>query len=174
MQVYVTVLGIIVAILVIAAILGKRNELKAEKYFRSKAKRNWGKPSDIDIRENRRKAIPKYFENHVEEAAIDDITWNDLGLDDVYDRVNYCQSGAGQEYLYYRLRTPMQSDDFDAFEKHLNEHGVKLIQTGPNSRHPALKWGFFNTNDKLGTMIEVTNFEEVANLEKAEQEKKEP
>ena len=117
MQVYVTVLGIIVAILVIAAILGKRNELKAEKYFRSKARRNWGKPSDIDIRENRRKAIPKYYENHIEDASIDDITWNDLGLDSVYDRVNYCQSGAGQEYLYYRLRTPMQSDDFDSFEK---------------------------------------------------------
>ena len=42
MQVYVTVLGIIVAILVIAAILGKRNELKAEKYFRSKAKVKYG------------------------------------------------------------------------------------------------------------------------------------
>lgn len=63
------------------------------------------------------------------------------------------------------------TDNFDAFEKHLNENGVQLIQTGPNSRHPALKWGFFNTNDKLGTMIEVTNFEEVANLEKAEKEK---
>ena len=66
------------------------------------------------------------------------------------------------------------TDNFDAFEKHLNEHGVQMVQTGPNSRHPALKWGFFNTNDKLGTMIEVTNFEEVANLEKAEKEKKEP
>jgi len=59
------------------------------------------------------------------------------------------------------------TDNFEGFEKHLNENGVQLIQTGPNSRHPALKWGFFNTNDKLGTMIEVTNFEEVANIEAA-------
>ena len=66
------------------------------------------------------------------------------------------------------------TDNFDGFEKHLNENGVQLIQTGPNSRHPALKWGFFNTNEKLGTMIEVTNFEEVANLEvAAAKEKKE-
>ena len=64
------------------------------------------------------------------------------------------------------------TDNFDAFEKHLNENGVRLIQTDPNSRHPALKWGFFNTNDKLGTMIEVTNFEEVANIEAAGREKK--
>lgn len=120
MQVYITVLGIIVAILVIAAILGKRNEKRAEKYFRNKAKKNWGKESDIDIRESRRKAIPKYFENHKEKTAIDDITWNDLGLDSIYDRINYCKSGAGQEYLYYRLRTPMQTDDFDAFEKQVD------------------------------------------------------
>lgn len=65
------------------------------------------------------------------------------------------------------------TDNFDAFEKHLNENGVQLIQTGPNSRHPALKWGFFNTNDKLGTMIEVTNFEEVANIEAAAAKEKE-
>ena len=52
--------------------------------------------------------------------------------------------------------------------KHLSSNGVHLVQTGPNSRHPALKWGFFDTNKKLGTMIEVTNFQEVANIEAAE------
>ena len=60
------------------------------------------------------------------------------------------------------------TDNFDAFAAHLAENGAELVQTGPNSRHPALKWGFFSTNDKLGTMIEVTNFQEVANIEAAE------
>ena len=57
----------------------------------------------------------------------------------------------------------------------LNENGITRIQTGPNSRHPKLQWGFFNTNEKLGTMIEVTNFEEVDNIiaaEKAAEENK--
>lgn len=63
------------------------------------------------------------------------------------------------------------TDNFDAFVNHLNAHGVRLVQTGPNSRHPALKWGFFDTNEKLGTMIEVTNFQEVANIEAAEKGK---
>ena len=54
----------------------------------------------------------------------------------------------------------------------MNEHGVQLIQTGPNSRHPALKWGFFNTDEKLGTMIEVTNFAEVAKIEAQENKDK--
>ena len=38
-------------------------------------------------------------------------------MDSVYDRVNYCLSAAGDEYLYYMLRTPRQVDDFDDFEK---------------------------------------------------------
>ena len=62
MQVYITVLLIIAAILVIAAILGKRNENRAERQFRNKAKKNWGKLSDVEIIESRRKAIPKYYE----------------------------------------------------------------------------------------------------------------
>lgn len=122
MQVYLTVLGTIVAILVIAAILGRRNEKAAERYFRKKTINNFGKAPDVNIREARRKAIPKYFENHKEKTAIDDITWNDLGLDDVYDRINYCVSGPGQEYLYYKLRTPMQTDDFESFEEQVNNY----------------------------------------------------
>ena len=67
------------------------------------------------------------------------------------------------------------TDNFAGLEEHLNECGVQRIQTGPNSRHPALQWGFFNTNEKLGTMIEVTNFEEVDKIvaaEKAAEENK--
>ena len=64
------------------------------------------------------------------------------------------------------------TDDFTAYEKHLNACGAQRIQTGPTSRHPALRWGFFNTNEKLGTMIELTNFAEVAKLEAEEAEKK--
>lgn len=57
------------------------------------------------------------------------------------------------------------TDDFPAYERHLNSCGAEKIQTGPTSRHPALRWGFFDTGEKLGTMIELTNFAEVAKLE---------
>ena len=61
MQVYVTVLGIIVAILVIAAILGKRNEKRAERFYRNKFIKNWGKEPTIDIRDSRRRGYPQIF-----------------------------------------------------------------------------------------------------------------
>lgn len=60
------------------------------------------------------------------------------------------------------------TDNFDAFVKHLNSNGVHLCRPAPIPGSPALKWGFFDTNEKLGTMIEVTNFQEVANIEAAE------
>lgn len=119
MQVYLTVIAAVAAILAIAAILGKRNEMQAEKNFRAAMKRKWGEEPNLDIKEGRMSAIPKYFERHKTKDSIDDITWNDLGMDAVYERLNYCRSGAGQEYLYYRLRTPEQTDDFETEEKHI-------------------------------------------------------
>ncbi|MGN1346141.1 MAG: hypothetical protein ACI4V1_05100 [Eubacteriales bacterium] len=40
---------------------------------------------------------------------IDDITWNDLGMDDVFKRVNSCLSTSGEQYLYYMLRCPSRT-----------------------------------------------------------------
>ena len=37
---------------------------------------------------------------------VDETTWNDLNLDEVFRRINACQSTAGEQYLYYMLRRP--------------------------------------------------------------------
>lgn len=55
--------------------------------------------------------ISMYYQKHQEADQIDDITWNDLNLDAVYQRLNTCLSAAGDEYLYYRLRTPVKEED---------------------------------------------------------------
>lgn len=34
---------------------------------------------------------------------IDKVTWNDLDMDDVYKRIDNCQTSIGQEYLYHKL-----------------------------------------------------------------------
>lgn len=41
---------------------------------------------------------------------IDNITWNDLSLDEIYARLNSCVSSAGDDYLYERLRNPYICD----------------------------------------------------------------
>ena len=48
--------------------------------------------------------------------ALDDRTWADLNLDDVFALVDRTQSSVGQQLLYRRLRTAPQGDHLDAFE----------------------------------------------------------
>ena len=43
---------------------------------------------------------------------VDDTTWNDLNMDTVFKRVNACCSTAGEQYLYYMLRRPMDRETF--------------------------------------------------------------
>jgi len=49
-----------------------------------------------------------FYERHKKEGQLDDITWNDLGMDEIFKRMNYTLSASGEEYLYYKLRTPEQ------------------------------------------------------------------
>lgn len=51
--------------------------------------------------------ISMYYQKHRMKEQIDDITWNDLHLDEIYESINTSCSAAGDEYLYYRLRTPV-------------------------------------------------------------------
>ena len=50
-----------------------------------------------------------FFQKHEKDGQIDDITWNDLNMDDIFKRMNYTFSASGEEYLYYTLRTAKQS-----------------------------------------------------------------
>lgn len=55
------------------------------------------------------KNVSSYFRNKNEKNIIDDITWNDLNMDDIFKKINNTQSTAGQEVLYDMLRTPVYS-----------------------------------------------------------------
>ncbi len=55
--------------------------------------------------------------------------------------------------------------DFAGVREHFNLNSIELAQTGPTSRHPMLRWAFFDTVKELGTTIEVFNAIEVAKLE---------
>ena len=57
--------------------------------------------------------IPQYWKELKKkipsEDVVDDVTWNDLDMELVYDRINCCQSSVGQDYLYatlHRLNQP--------------------------------------------------------------------
>lgn len=55
-------------------------------------------------------------ENGLDAFYLDDITWDDLALTDVYKRLNATQTSSGEQYLYYQLRTPAQ--DVETYQRH--------------------------------------------------------
>ncbi len=52
-----------------------------------------------------------FYERHRKDGQVDDITWNDLGMDDIFKRMNYTFSASGEEYLYYTLRNTKKTKE---------------------------------------------------------------
>ena len=82
-----------------------------------KLRRSFGQIPEKEIPPERFEKIPYYFEHHRREGQIDDITWNDLNMDDLYERIDCTLSAAGEEYLYLLLRTPAYTEDGQAFKE---------------------------------------------------------
>lgn len=106
--------------IVIAALLGLRDKSAYRKRLIRSLTENYGKKPVRTLSSEKREHIKGYYNNHRSEDQIDDITWNDLDMDSVYDRMNYCLSAAGEEYLYYLLRTPYGTSDTEKLEKEVS------------------------------------------------------
>ena len=107
-----------VLFLVFIFVQGKMQENKERKWFLQKLRDEYGQKPQREYKPERYVRIPGYYECHREQWQIDDITWNDLGMDEIFERMNYTLSSTGEEYLYYRLRTP----EFDQEKlRHFNE-----------------------------------------------------
>lgn len=69
---------------------------------------------EVDIKMNR---VSSYYENKCNAKIIDnsnivdDITWNDLNMDEVFKKINNTQSTVGQEKLYDMLRRSLYDDN---------------------------------------------------------------
>ncbi|MBP5415129.1 MAG: hypothetical protein ILN61_07825, partial [Lachnospiraceae bacterium] len=100
-----------VIIITVAALLiffgaGYRKEQLDKKAYKEKLKKDYGKISTRKLSSEELKSIKGYTNYHLHDDLIDDITWNDLDMNLVYSKMNYCKSSAGDEYLYYILRSP--------------------------------------------------------------------
>ena len=80
-------------------------KLRIEKMLKS----NWGVYPTRDYKGVEFQKIRKYYdmlkeENKENASYIDDITWNDMGMDSIFKSMNNTQSSIGEDYLYHRLR----------------------------------------------------------------------
>ncbi|MDE7223539.1 MAG: hypothetical protein K2O34_07145, partial [Acetatifactor sp.] len=91
-------MGLFLLLLAGQSILADRSE---KKRFERKLYESYGKRPDKEYKAERFMRIPGYYEHHRRQGQIDDITWEDLSLDQVFMRLNYTISSSGEEVLYH-------------------------------------------------------------------------
>lgn len=109
---------LIAALVVTAIYVSLRESGRRRQKMIQKIRDSWGKASDRNITDEELDTISHYCKDCAngdipcdESDYIDEITWNDLSMNNVYKRMNTCFSSVGQEYLYKMLRLPFNDRD---------------------------------------------------------------
>lgn len=108
---YGLLLLLIAAGLAVFFINGVREEKKKKERFISSLREGYGGPPRKDWKEADYAALDGYHSRHKGSFEIDGITWNDLGMDALFRRMDYTLSKTGAEYLYHLLKTPCFSPE---------------------------------------------------------------
>lgn len=106
MKTYLTMFAIAAVFLAFSALIGSRDRKAREEKERRRLSSAFGKKGNKAYPDGRLAQIPVYFERHPGDFQIDDITWNDLDMDLLYQSMDTTCSSPGEEYLYRLLRCP--------------------------------------------------------------------
>ena len=87
------------------------SSIKRRKAAENAIRKSWGKRARYNGTDESFNYVSHYAKMNPAESAIDDITWNDLGMDEVFKAINNTNSSVGQEYLYKMLREPVADNE---------------------------------------------------------------
>ncbi len=151
--------GIIVLFsLLLIFISGTINERKMFRQYKEKLRVEYGNYNKREYKTEEFSHIDGYFKKHKPDYYLDEITWNDLNMDDVFMQLDYAKSSAGDEYLYYLLRTPKTNNaDWDSFEDKVtffmeNEKERIALQTALYKMGYTGKYSIYDYLDNLDTL----------------------
>lgn len=118
-------------VLIIFVSESARNRREEKKFIKS-LQEDYCSLSQKEYALERFARIGSYFDRHPKEGQLDDITWSDLGMDELFKRMNYTLSASGEEYLYYTLRTLQQSQGelahLEEAVRYMGEHPEIRVQ----------------------------------------------
>ena len=104
-------LCILVIIILFVVYRGSVEKKRTIEKLERKFKDNYGKVNQRQLKEEELKRISHYCMDRMTEDSIDELTWNDLDMDLIYQQMAYTQSSLGDDYLYYMLRNPVKDED---------------------------------------------------------------
>ncbi|MCR5503393.1 MAG: hypothetical protein K6F53_10320 [Lachnospiraceae bacterium] len=104
--------------------------------------------------------LSAYLNHHPGAFAVDDTTWDDLNMDDVFDAVNRNSSTLGEEMLYAALRTPeLTEEPLLCMEERIGEY--RKDKEGLHKTRSAL--------ESLGKLKKISVFEYLYALDRIEE-----
>lgn len=115
---YLVLLGIVVILVVIIFMVGLIQEKQQIKRYIAFLSQQYGKKREYEYPVGRLEKIPMFFKHNMPKHFVDDITWNDLNMDEIFKSINFTESSVGEEYLYFLLRNmDCEKDKLDRQEE---------------------------------------------------------
>lgn len=142
---------------------GQKMSFGTRKYVRQKLRDRYGKnPSEWQPQgylDQKMEDIRIYheIENSESKHTVDDVTWNDLEMDAVFERINHTRSYLGEQILYQKLHvldhvSDEQAAAFESRIRYYDEHAdkrlvleEKLYQIGKRKTDYTLPYFLKNT-----------------------------
>jgi len=121
---------IIVAVIVLLMLMGWIHERRREQALKKSLAADYGVLPGREYTSEQMKIIARYCMAESHGQGLDDITWHDLDMDQMFKRMNHCHSSAGEEYLYYLLRNPC----FESDTLQKREELISFFSTHPGER----------------------------------------
>lgn len=105
------VMGYIAMIFAVSVLISIASDMKNNSEIKRKILSQWGKEPQKKYNEEDIINISKYFINRthheMERFFVDEITWNDLDMNEIFKDINNTESTPGEECLYSILREPL-------------------------------------------------------------------
>lgn len=120
-------------ILILCAAMIIWDKIRQRKWFLRHLKQRWGTVPDREYTQEELESISHYAKrNEGEQFMIDDITWNDLQMDEIFIRINNTLSSCGEDVLYQILRQPQMDrnvlDERERLIAYFQTHEEERIQ----------------------------------------------
>lgn len=122
---------IILVVILGIVVWSNYNDAMLQKRLRIQLKEQFGQVPEEEYTSEKTEDIKAYYRSIQDEHQdIDDITWNDLDMQEIYMQMNNTQSSIGEEYLYALLRKP----SFSAEELKERNRLIKFFSENEEAR----------------------------------------
>ncbi len=149
----------VVAVLLVLFIKGIHDRKKARIKLLEKLKKEWGQIPEEEYTYEEFKSLTSFFRAFQDDLYdIDDITWNDIDMDQIFMLINNTSCAIGEEYLYSSLRkVKFEEEDLlernrliEFFQKKEDQRlKVQIALRGMGKLHGISVYEYINRLDSL-------------------------